>query len=60
MLINLININRPSEMSFEQFEAQFKKAFGREMTCDERRWFKLAGFLNSDALEESRSENDAA
>ena len=48
-------------MSFEQFERTFKEAFGRDMTPDERRWLRLANFLNSDeVIEQADFEDDAA
>ena len=39
---------RPSLPSAEEFEEQFRQAFGREMTADERRYF----FLGTDRAEE--------
>jgi len=44
------------------FEERFRRAFGREMTSDERRFFKLASLLldeETDLLEE-RSKGTAA
>lgn len=38
----LITINGQAQMSFDQFEERFKEAFGRDMTEEERTWFKDA------------------
>ena len=38
----LITINGQPQMSFDQFQESFTKAFGRDMTEEERTWFKDA------------------
>ena len=49
-------------MSMEEFEENFKEAFGRDMTPDERRWFRLASLLPSEAADEidAHLDRDAA
>ena len=48
----LVTINGQRQMSFEQFHATFREAFGRDMTSDEQTWFEPA-FPKSDVNCES-------